>query len=70
MSIARIVVGVCPRTTSDPRAALNQLRRDARTGRLARLCQETGIELLVAFGSATDADRPLPLPATLISRLA
>jgi hypothetical protein len=54
--IAGIVVGV----TSDPRAALNQLRRDARTGRLARLCQETGIELLVAFGSATDADWPLP----------
>jgi hypothetical protein len=54
--IAGIVVGV----TSDPRAALNQLRRDAHTGQLARLCQETGIELLVAFGSATDADWPLP----------
>jgi hypothetical protein len=52
----RYVVGV----TSNPRAALNQLRRDARSGRLASLCQETGIELLVAFGSATDPDWPLP----------
>ena len=56
MPIAGIVEGV----TSDPRAALDQLRRDARSGRLARLCQETGIELLVAFGSATDPDWPLP----------
>ena len=46
--------------TSNPPAALNQLRRDARSGRLALLCQETGIELLVAFGSATDPDWPLP----------
>jgi hypothetical protein len=50
------VVGV----TSNPRAALDRLRRDARNGRLAPLCQETGIELLVAFGSATDSDWPLP----------
>jgi hypothetical protein len=56
VSIAGIVVSV----TSDPRVALNQLRRDARTGRLAQLCQETGVKLLVAFGSATDADWPLP----------
>jgi hypothetical protein len=42
-----------------PRAALSQLRREARAGVLARLCQEAGIELLVAFGSATDPDWPV-----------
>jgi hypothetical protein len=45
---------------SSPRAALNQLRRDARSGKLAELCQEVGIELLVAFGSATNPQWPLP----------
>jgi hypothetical protein len=39
---------------------LNQLRREARDGVLARLCQEAGIELLVAFGSATNRDWPAP----------
>lgn len=56
MLIAGIVVGM----TSNPRAVLNRLRRDARSGRLASLCQETGIQLLVAFGSTTDSDWPLP----------
>jgi hypothetical protein len=46
--------------TGGPQAALDQLRRDARSGRLAQLCRETGIELLVAFGSATDPEWPLP----------
>jgi hypothetical protein len=45
---------------SSPQAALDQLRRDARSGGLARLCQEAGIELLVAFGSATDPEWPVP----------
>lgn len=44
---------------SPPRAALDQLRREARDGALAQLCQEAGIELLVAFGSATDPDWPV-----------
>lgn len=43
-----------------PEVALNQLRRDARSGALAWLCRETGIELLVAFGSATDPHWPAP----------
>ena len=43
-----------------PREALDQLRRDARSGRLARFCQAAGIELLVAFGSATDPEWPVP----------
>jgi hypothetical protein len=44
---------------SSPQAALSQLRRDAHGGRLARLCKETGIALLVAFGSATDPEWPV-----------
>lgn len=43
----------------NPRAALNQLRREARHGGLARLCEEAGIDLLVAFGSVTDPDWPV-----------
>jgi hypothetical protein len=56
---------------SSPHAALDQLRRDARSGRLAQLCREAGIELLVAFGSATDpawpaAPRDLDLAVSLV----
>jgi hypothetical protein len=54
------VAGIVVNVTSEPREALNQLRNDARSGQLTRLCRETGIELLVAFGSATDPDWPLP----------
>lgn len=42
-----------------PVAALNQLRHEARRGELAQLCNGAGIELLVAFGSATDVDWPV-----------
>lgn len=45
---------------SSPEAALSQLRRDAHDSTLARLCQEAGIALLVAFGSATAPDWPAP----------
>lgn len=43
----------------NPRAALNQLRREARDGVLARVCGEAGIELLVVFGSATVPSWPV-----------
>lgn len=42
-----------------PQAALNRLRSEARDGVLARVCGEAGIELLVAFGSATDPGWPV-----------
>ncbi len=45
---------------STPEAALSQLRQDARDGKLARVCREAGIELLVAFGSAIDPEWPVP----------
>jgi hypothetical protein len=43
-----------------PPAALSQLRSEASRGVLERLCQDAGIELLVAFGSATRRDWPVP----------
>jgi hypothetical protein len=43
----------------DPAAALGQLRHEASSGTLAELCSELGIDLLVAFGSATDPDWPV-----------
>lgn len=54
-----LTTGMVVSMVSNPRAALNQLRRDARSGRLARLCRETGIELLAAFGSAADPQWPV-----------
>lgn len=43
-----------------PSAALEQLRLEARRGELADFCEGVGIELLTAFGSATDPDWPAP----------
>jgi hypothetical protein len=40
--------------------ALHQLRREARDGTLARFCRESGIGMLVAFGSAVGPDRGQP----------
>lgn len=45
---------------SSPREALDQLCRDARSGELAAFCRDAGIDLLVAFGSATVPDWPVP----------
>jgi len=45
---------------TSPSEALDQLRREARDGSLARFCDAAGIDLLVAFGSATDLGRPVP----------
>lgn len=43
----------------NPQAALYRLRSEARDGVLAGVCGEAGIELLVAFGSATDPGWPV-----------
>jgi hypothetical protein len=45
---------------TSPSEALDQLRREARDGSLARFCGAAGIDLLVAFGSATDPGWPVP----------
>lgn len=45
---------------ANPCEALDQLRREARDGTLARFCGDVGIDLLVAFGSATDPGWPVP----------
>jgi predicted nucleotidyltransferase len=42
---------------SIPRQALNRLRELAASGELAHWCGRLGIDLLVAFGSATDPRR-------------
>lgn len=40
-----------------PRAALEHLTDLAASGELARFCEERGVRLLVAFGSAADPER-------------
>lgn len=47
-----------------PHAALERLRQAATYGRLNETCRRHGLELLVAFGSATDPHPPAP-PADL-----
>lgn len=51
-----------------PRQGLDTLRQAAATGRLDALCDRHGIDLLVAFGSATEgADVPRDLDVAVLA---
>lgn len=45
-------------SSSNPKQALQRLRDAAETGELAEFCADHDVELLVAFGSATEPGRP------------
>jgi hypothetical protein len=53
-------LGYCDVVATNPRDALDQLRREARDGTLAGFCRDIGVDLLVAFGSAVNPTWPVP----------